>query len=64
MTFRRKAISLQGKRVQVTATYGGTFTGTILSVGADFLILSALIRGIRRRRIIRLAEIVALLALI
>jgi len=59
VTFRQQAIKLQGKSVLVTTT-GSTFTGTLLSVGTDFLILSSIIRGRRRRLIMRLAEIVLL----
>ncbi|OMG50685.1 hypothetical protein BK140_04800 [Paenibacillus macerans] len=63
MSFRKQAKLLRGKRVQVTTT-SGIFTGTILSVGTDFLILSAIIRGRRRRIIIRLAEIILLMRLL
>ncbi|MFM9277838.1 hypothetical protein [Paenibacillus jiagnxiensis] len=63
MTFREQAKLLQGKTVQVTTT-GSIFTGTLLSVGTDFLILSAIIRGRRRRLIMRLAEIILLSRLI
>ncbi len=59
MTFRQQAKLLQGKKVQVTTT-GSVFTGTLLSVGTDFLILSSIIRGRRRRLIMRLAEIILL----
>ncbi|WP_139084582.1 DUF2642 domain-containing protein [Bacillus sp. FJAT-27264] len=59
MNFRKQAKSLQGKTVQVTTT-GGTYTGTLSSVGTDFLILTSIIRRRRRRRIIRLAEIILL----
>ncbi|MHA6530435.1 hypothetical protein [Paenibacillus sp. BAC0078] len=59
MNFRRKAKLLQGKTVQVTTT-GSTYIGTLQSVGTDFLILSSIIRGRRRRLIIRLAEIILL----
>ena len=63
MTFRQQAIKLQGKSVLVTTT-GSTFTGTLLSVGTDFLILSSIIRGRRRRLIMRLAEIILLTRLL
>ncbi|MGX4584546.1 hypothetical protein [Paenibacillus chitinolyticus] len=59
MSFREQAKLLQGKKVQVTTT-GSIYTGTLLSVGTDFLILSAVIRGRRRRLIMRLAEIILL----
>ncbi|MEK3660018.1 MULTISPECIES: hypothetical protein [unclassified Paenibacillus] len=59
MNFRKQAKLLQGKSVQVITT-GSVFTGTLSSVGTDFLILSSIIRGRRRRRIIRLAEIILL----
>ncbi|OKP72577.1 hypothetical protein A3849_27905 [Paenibacillus sp. P46E] len=59
MNFRKQAKLLQGKTIQVTTT-GSIYTGTLLSVGTDFLILSSIIRGRRRRRIIRLAEIILL----
>ncbi|AKG34844.1 hypothetical protein VK70_09920 [Paenibacillus durus ATCC 35681] len=58
-SFREKARLLQGKSVLVKTT-GSTFTGTLTSVGTDFLILSSIIRGRRRRLIIRLAEIILL----
>lgn len=60
MSFRTKAKSMVGKNVQVTTTYG-TFTGRMLSVGSDFLTMREI--GSRRRQIIRLAEIIALLSL-
>ncbi|CQR54347.1 hypothetical protein PRIO_1937 [Paenibacillus riograndensis SBR5] len=63
MNFRKQAKLLRGKTVQVT-TPCSTYTGTILSVGTDFLILSSIIRGRRIRRIIRLAEIILLSRLI
>ncbi len=59
VTFRQQAKSLQGKKIQVTTT-GSTYTGTLLSVGTDSLILSTIIRRRRRRLIIRLAEIILL----
>jgi hypothetical protein len=63
MTFRKQAKLLQGQNVQVTTT-GSVVTGKLLSVGTDFLVLSAIIRGRRRRLIMRLAEIILLSRLI
>jgi hypothetical protein len=60
MNFRTKAKSMIGKTVQVTTT-NGTFTGRMQSVGSDILIIHE--TRTRRRRIIRIAEIIALLLL-
>lgn len=63
MTFHQEVKLLQGKKVQVTTT-GNIFTGTILSVGTEFLVLSSVIKGRRKRLIIRLAEITQLTRLL
>ncbi|GGL54961.1 hypothetical protein [Sporolactobacillus putidus] len=55
--------ALIGKRVEVITVHG-TFRGTLLSVGTDFLILRTRIRGRIVRLLIRLALIVALFRLI
>lgn len=61
--FIDKAHSLVGQDVEVITTEG-TYTGTLLSVGSDSLVLETFVRGRRIRMIIRIALIVALFRLI
>jgi hypothetical protein len=57
--FRDLAHKLVGKDVEVITVHG-TFRGTLLSVGSNFIIMRTRIRGRLVRLIIRLALIVAL----
>lgn len=61
--FIDKAHSLVGQDVEVITTEG-TYSGTLLSVGNDSLVLETFVRGRRIRMIIRIALIVALFRLI
>ncbi|NHM30709.1 hypothetical protein [Neobacillus terrae] len=61
--FKSEAYSLVGQEVEVVTTEG-RYTGTLMSVGSDSLILQTRIRGRLVRLIIRLALIVALFRLI
>ena len=61
--FLSNAHKLIGEEVEVI-TSEGTYTGTLLSVGSDVIILRTRIRGRIVRLLIRLALIVALFRLI
>lgn len=61
--FKSKAHQLVGKKVEVITTEG-SYTGTLLSVGSDSLVLQTRIRGRLVRLIFRIALIVALFRLI
>lgn len=61
--FIRQAHRLVGQDVEVVTTEG-TYSGTLLSVGSDSLVLETRIRGRVVRMIIRIALIVALFRLI
>lgn len=61
--FLSNARRLVGQEVEVITTEG-TYTGTLLSVGSDTLVMQTRIRGRVVRLIIRLALIVALFRLI
>jgi ABC-type transporter Mla maintaining outer membrane lipid asymmetry permease subunit MlaE len=60
--FHNQAHRLVGQEVEVI-TVNGTFTGTLLSVGSNFIIMRTRIRGRLVRLLIRLALIVALFRL-
>ncbi|MFC3882355.1 hypothetical protein ACFOU2_01950 [Bacillus songklensis] len=60
--FHDMAHRLVGQEVEVITTQG-TFTGTLLSVGSNFIIMRTRIRGRLVRLLIRLALIVALFRL-
>jgi len=57
--FKSEAYRLVGQEVEVITTEG-RYTGTLMSVGSDSLVLQTRIRGRLVRLIIRLALIVAL----
>ncbi len=57
--FKRFAYGLVNQEVEVI-TSEGTYTGTLLSVGGDSIILRRRIRGRSERLAIRIAQIVAL----
>lgn len=59
MNFIHEARHLVGHTVRVITVHG-TFTGTLLSVGNDFLVMRVRIGGRLRRLLIRLALIIAL----
>lgn len=61
--FISQAHRLVGQDVEVVTTEG-TYSGTLLSVGSDSLVLETRIRGRVVRMIIRIALIVALFRLI
>ncbi|WML43880.1 hypothetical protein [Neobacillus sp. PS3-40] len=61
--FKSNAYRLVGQDVEVITTEG-RYTGTLLSVGSDSLVLQTRIRGQLVRLVIRLALIVALFRLI
>ncbi|MDP4085781.1 MAG: hypothetical protein Q8934_14340 [Bacillota bacterium] len=61
--FIDNAYTLVGQEVEVI-TVEGTYTGTLVSVGGDSLVLETRIRGRLIRLFIRLALIVALFRLI
>jgi hypothetical protein len=63
MNFQQQAKSMIGKRVQIHTTRG-IISARMLSVGSDFLVMSSIIGGRRRRLIIRLAEIAFLFGLL
>ena len=57
--FKRFAYGLVNQEVEVI-TSEGTYTGTLLSVGGDSIILRRRIRGRSERLAIRIAQIVAI----
>jgi hypothetical protein len=59
MLFRNEATKLIGKSVKVQMT-GHSLTGTMSSVGTDFIVMRIRIRNRIRRVIIRLAQILFL----
>jgi hypothetical protein len=59
MLFRKEATKLIGKSVTVQMT-GCSLTGTMSSVGTDFIVMRVIIRNRIRRVVIRLAEILFL----
>lgn len=61
--FRSFAKELVGQEVEVI-TSEGTYTGTLLSVGSDTIIMRARIRGRLVRLLIRIALITALFRLV
>lgn len=61
--FHDLAHKLVGQEVEVITAHG-TFRGTLLSVGSNFLIMRTRIRGRLVRLLIRIALIVALFRLI
>jgi hypothetical protein len=61
--FIQQAYRLVGQDVEIVTTEG-TYTGTLVSVGSDSLVLETRIRGRIVRMIIRLALIVALFRLV
>ncbi|MBB5323319.1 hypothetical protein HNQ34_000396 [Anoxybacillus tepidamans] len=63
MDFMQQARHLVGHNIRVITVHG-TFTGTLLSVGSDFLIMRVRIAGRLRRILIRLALIIALFRLL
>ncbi|WP_148660390.1 hypothetical protein [Anoxybacteroides amylolyticum] len=63
MNFIHEARHLVGHTVRVITVHG-TFTGTLLSVGNDFLVMRVRIGGRLRRLLIRLALIIALFRLL
>lgn len=61
--FNKEARALVGQHVEVVTT-NGTYTGTLLSVGSNFIIMRTRIRGQLVRLLIRIALIIALFRLI